>query len=146
MISTPQIFRNRNVFVLHNRFKRRGKVIHRRLRRSTGLPRRRMNNFENGIRRERHRSAKHAKRHEKENSELRKSTRMFEHEGAEATDQGRMGECRAMNISPQKSALNLCCAIKFSDSGDYGPTAFLGSRELDADGVQAHFVLMVSRA
>jgi|SRR6267142_6680452 len=116
-----------------------------------------------GKRRERHRSAKHAKRHEKENSELRKSfsgwrrqikvaresrksTRMFEHEGAEATDQGRMGECRVMNIPPQKSALNLCCAIKFSDSGDYGPTAFLGSRELDADGVQAHFVLMVSRA
>jgi hypothetical protein len=49
MISRPQIFRNRNVFVVHNRFKRRGKVIHRRLRRSTGLPRRRLNNFETGI-------------------------------------------------------------------------------------------------
>src|SRR5216117_2655996 len=50
MISRPQIFRNRNVFLIHKRFKRRGKVIHRRLRRSIGLPRRRMNNFENGIR------------------------------------------------------------------------------------------------
>jgi len=33
MISRPQIFRNRNVFLIHKRFKRRGKVIHRRLRR-----------------------------------------------------------------------------------------------------------------
>lgn len=55
MISRPQIFRNRKLLVVHKRFSWRGKVIHRRLRRSTRLPRRRINNFEMGIRRERKR-------------------------------------------------------------------------------------------
>lgn len=50
MISRPQIFRNRKLLVVHKRFSWRGKVIHRRLRRSTRLPRRRINNFEMGIR------------------------------------------------------------------------------------------------
>lgn len=49
MISRPQIFRNRKLLVVHKRFSWRGKVIHRRLRRSTRLPRRRINNFEMGI-------------------------------------------------------------------------------------------------